>query len=402
MSLDLLFLYPLLASFLMALSCSLVGALLFVSKRVLVGEALSHAAYPGAILAGALSAGAAVNSLLVILLAGLSAWFGKFMIEWLVARRRVTVDAALCYVLASFFGVGVLMASYLQSKNPFAYKQSLVFIFGQVATMTEKHVLIYALLGFLISLALILFYKELKVFLFDAGFAAGTVPSWLGKLLSLLTVLAVVVSMRSVGVVLLSAMLVAPATAARAWSRSFNSMLALSLVFGALSSIVGALLSIIYDLPTGPLMALAAAFFAFVSLIIAPRRGLLARLVQNARFTWKCRTENVIKAIYKREKLEQRTFSTVISLKILRLMGMVKGEKLTKKGEQTALQIIRLHRLFELYLTEQVGLDKDNVHAIAEDAEHYITPEIEKEIDEELNFPENDPHRQPIPRRPSS
>jgi manganese/zinc/iron transport system permease protein len=395
MSLDPLFFYPLLAAFLMALSCSMVGVLLFVSKRLLIGETLSHAAYPGAIIAAALSLVFGMDSFLVIVCASISSFLGKCAIEWMIKSRKVHPDAALCFVLSSFFGFGVLLASYMQMKHPSSYKQALVFLFGQVATMTKTHVLIYALLGLIVILAFLLFFKELKMFSFDAGFGMGLLPRFLPHLMSFITVLAIVVSIRSVGVVLLSAMLVAPATAARSWSRSLSSMVFLALFFGTLSSFIGAYYSIRYDLPTGPVMALGAAFLALISLIIAPGRGLIARFIQRERFAWKCRTENLVKALYKKEEVEQNK----VALFILRAKGLVKNGELTAKGERAALQIIRLHRLFELYLTEQVGLDKDSVHAIAEDAEHYITPDIEKEIDEELNFPEKDPHKQPIPPR---
>lgn len=399
MIIDSLYVYPLLAAFLMALACSMVGVLLFTSRRLLVGETLSHAAYPGALMAAALMAGGGVSYPLVLLAAALSAACGKGVLEWLIHKRKVSSDAALCFVLSSFFGLGVLLASYMQTKEPTAYKQSLVFLFGQVATMTYEHVLIYTGLSALILLIILLFYKELKTYHFDKGFASSVVPKWLPLLISFITVVAIVISMRSVGVVLLSAMLVAPATAARWWSKRLSIMILLAVLFGSLSAFLGGYYSVIVDLPTGPVMAALSSGMALISLIIAPRKGLLARFLQKERFSWKCRTENILKALYKNEKVALNGMQKHFAFFLLRMKGYLTAQGLTAKGEREALQVIRLHRLFELYLTEQVGLDKDHVHSIAEDAEHYITPDIEKEIDLELNFPEKDPHKQPIPKR---
>lgn len=394
MIIDPLFILPLSAALLMAVSCSMVGVLLFVSRRLLVGEALSHAAYPGAVIAAAFS-----GSLSVMVLAALAALLGKFLIEWLIKTRKTSVDAALCFVLSSFFGLGVLLASYMQMRSPAAYKQALVFLYGQVATMTERHVFVYALFTIVVLLALVLFFKELKVYSFDSAFSIGLVPSWLPHLISILMALSIVISMRSVGVVLLSAMLVAPATAARQWSRRLLSMLIIAVFFGVVSALLGAYYSMQYDLPTGPLIAIISSLLAVFSLIVAPHRGLLARFIQRERFAWKCRTENAMKALYKKETLPMTKLQRSLALGILRMKGFIDKKGLTAKGEAEALQIIRLHRLFELYLTEQVGLPKEQVHRIAEEAEHYITPDLEQEIDEELNFPEKDPHKQPIPKR---
>ncbi|MEI6531552.1 MAG: metal ABC transporter permease [Chlamydiota bacterium] len=399
MTLDPLYFYPLLAAFLMAVACSMVGVLLFTSSRLLVGETLSHAAYPGAVIGAAVFASFRLDYGFIIVAAGITAAIGKMVLEWLMHKRKTSADAALCFVLASFFGLGVLISSYMQAREPLAYKQALVYLFGQVATMTRIHVILYALLTLIILLVIVLFYKELKTYHFDKNFAILAVPRWLPLLVSIITVLALVISMRSVGVVLLSAMLVAPATAARWWSKRLSTMFILAIFFGALSAIVGGYYSITLDAPTGPMIAVTATALALISLIIAPGRGLLARFIQKAKFTWKCRAENILKAIYKKESIHLPVFQKRIAFVLLRLKGFVHGSSLTVKGEVHALQVIRLHRLFELYLTEQVGLDKDHVHSIAEDAEHYITPDIEKEIDLELNFPEKDPHKQPIPKK---
>lgn len=406
-------LFPLCAAWLMAVSCSLLGALLFVTRKLLIGETLSHAAFPGAVFSAAFVGlfGFAVDrAVLALGFAAFSALLGYLLVHWLTEKKGISHDAALCFVLSSFFGLGVLIASQMQKHHPEAYRQSLVFLFGQVVTMSEGHVLLYLILVALVVTTVALFFPWLKTASFDPLFAKlqGLFPGWLSALVSFLTIVAIVISLRGVGVVLLSAVLIAPAAAARQWSSSFSSMMILSVVFGTLSSLGGTFLSLFWGaglLPTGPSIALVACFLALMSLLLAPRRGFFSRLIQTVKFSWKCRSENIVKALYKHPAPVE---NDRLSLLFLRLQNIVRRDEkglfvLTEKGEEKALQVIRLHRLFELYLTKRVGLDKERVHRMAEEAEHAITPEMEMELDHELNYPEHDPHEQPIPskkRRP--
>ena len=409
MHFDVIVVFPLVAAILMALSCSLLGVLLFVTRRLLIGESLSHAAFPGAVFSAAVAAMTDFSenmALLVVVLATVSSLFGQFLVNWLTKKRGVSQDAALSFVLSSFFGLGVLLASQMQRLHPESYRQALVYLFGQVATMTLSHVLIYGLLAVVVVLVVFLFFRPLKTASFDSGFATvqGLMPRYLVLIISLLTVISIVVSLRSVGVVLLSAILVAPATAARQWSSSFSVMMVLAGFFGAISGLGGALLSLFSgssSLPTGPTIALVACFLALMSLLFAPKRGYCFRSLRTLKFSWKCRSENVMKALYKEHTLSCHHKWTLF---IMRLQKMVKKDAkglfcLTKKGEERAVRVIRLHRLFELYLTRTVGIDKERVHAMAEEAEHAITPEMEHELDHELDFPSQDPHKQPIPGR---
>jgi manganese/zinc/iron transport system permease protein len=132
----------------------------------------------------------------------------------------------------------------------------------------------------------LLFWKEFKLHTFDRDFAAGIgYPMHiLDQLLLATIVLAIVIGLRTVGVILIVSLLVCPAAAARQWTKSLSGMAALSAVFGMLSGIVGATLSaMVRNLPTGPVIALTATGFVLLSLFLAPHRGVIARALRRAR-----------------------------------------------------------------------------------------------------------------------
>ena len=215
---------PTIGSMLMCLAAGLVGAVVFLRKQSLLGEALSHAAYPGVIIgvmvAGAFSLDASNHTLLAsLIMAGafVTALLGMLSIFCLVNFLKVKNDVALCFVLSTFFGIGLTLASQVQFTYSSLYQQIQVYLYGQAATMSDIHIKIYAFLALSIIIAAITFLKELEIIIFDRDYAEslGIRVRFVDGLFLILIVLAVVIGIRSVGVVLMSAMLIAPAAAAR-------------------------------------------------------------------------------------------------------------------------------------------------------------------------------------------
>ena len=268
---------PTLGTMLMAISSALIGVLLFVRKRSLIAETLSHATYPGVTIAAAF--GTAHLSIWILVGAFVAAVLGYQAVEVLQHRFRVRIDVALTFVLASFFGIGVTIASVVQNTHTSAYRQVQTYLFGQAATMSDQHILIYSLLSLFVIGVLLLFFRPLFAATFDRSFAhvAGLGNKRIEMLFLLLVALAVVIGIRSVGVVLLSAMFIAPATAARQYTNKLSVMFVLAAFFGALSGFFGTYLSVVLSkphlsLPTGPVIALVAGGIALVSLVLSPRR----------------------------------------------------------------------------------------------------------------------------------
>lgn len=298
---------PTLGSMLMCFSASLIGVIVFLRKQSLLGESLSHAAYPGVIfgvmIAGGLGLGEdqqADLSILIMIGAFLTAFLGLWTIHFLERKVRIRSDSALCFVLSTFFGIGLTFGSHVQFSQTALYRQVQAYLYGQAATMTDVHIWIYGILCVLILITVLLFFKELETMTFDRNFAKslGFPVRSIELMVFTLTVLAVVIGIRSVGVVLMSAMIIAPAVAARQFTNRLFPMLCLAPVFGMLSGFLGNYLSIElsrhdpllssgprFSLPTGPMIVLIASCFCLLALLFAPERGLLLRLALHRPFS---------------------------------------------------------------------------------------------------------------------
>lgn len=393
---------------LMCIASSLMGVLVFLRKRSLLSESLSHATYPGACLGVIAFAsffpqheqwaflpilgGAFVSSLL-----GLKA------IHWLEEKGKVRTDAALCFVLSVFFGIGVVAASYMQAVFPVWKKQIQLLLFGQAATMSDIHIWIYGALAIGVILFVFFSYHPLKSALFDRHFAisAGIPVIPLERALFWLLLLSLIVGIRSVGVVLMSGMVIAPAVAARQFSDRLSVIFWLAAFFGGGSGLLGNILSVSSSLPTGPLIVLVGTSFALFSLLFAPKRGLLFRMVRIYAFRLRCLQENILKGIWKRGEIsEAPSFLLSYALWRLKRQGWIgNNRELTADGHVKASSIVRLHRLWELYLAERLGFQVEKVHQTAEQMEHILTPEMEMHLTHLLHNPKHDPHHQPIPEK---
>lgn len=427
---------PTIGSMLMCLSASLIGVIVFLRKQSLLGEALSHAAYPGVVI-GVILAGIFNISedqqffLTFAMMAGafVSAFLGLWSIFFLERKIHVRSDTALCFVLSAFFGVGITLASQVQFTYTSHYRQVQAYLYGQAATMTDIHIFIYGTLAFLMLSFIIAFLKEIKTITFDRKFAKSLgFPIYaLESMIFILIVLSVVIGIRSVGVVLMSAMIIAPATAARQFTNRFSSMLWIAPIFGMLSAFLGTYLSLELSagdlsdrmasrvsLPTGPMIVIVASCICLIAILFAPERGLLLRIVRVARFRYRCVCENVLKTFWRIESnagisLKQIAYYQSMSSIYLRFIlcnlsrkGLLESissqhYRLTAKGKQSAARIIRLHRLWEVYLANYMGVGGERVHRNAEEMEHILTPELENELTTLLNDPKVDPHFQPIP-----
>ena len=400
---------PTLGCMLMCLASGLIGCLVFLQKRSLVGEALSHAAYPGVVLSVLFAAfffpfseqGASVSILIGAFLSGL---LGQWLIEGMQKKLNISSDAALCFILSIFFGVGVLVASRLQISHALWYRQIQVFLFGQAATMVDHHIILYGDLAFVVALTLILLFRYLEILYFDPDFAkvVGVPTAVVNGLVQLLLVLAIVVGMRSVGVVLMSAMLIAPAAGARQWTQKLSTFFILAALLGTLSGFLGNAFSVWIpkwvdephlSLPTGPMIVLTASSLCLFSLLFAPKKGYVTRMLRLARFRIRCRQENLLKALYKGKEPKGERWL----LWLMQWKGWVSDLQLTSSGEKQAKKLIRLHRLWEVYLVH-MGQGVERVHHNAEEMEHILTPEIEQQLQHLLDHPVVDPHAQPIPQ----
>lgn len=258
-----------------------LGSFAYLRRQSLLGDAVSHAALPGIVLAFVLT-GSKVP-LVLMLGAGVAGWIGTLAVRLIVGRSRVPYDSALGIVLAVFFGVGLVLLTHLQ-KHPSAAQAGLEsFLFGQAASLLRSDVVTMTVLGATALAVLVLLWKEFKLLSFDPEFGAslGLPVRRLDGLLTLLIVIAIVIGLQTVGVVLMSAMIVAPAAAARQWSRRLAPMVVIAASVGTFSGVAGSLVSaFVPRLPTGPTIVLVLSSIVIVSLVLAPGRGVLWRSIR--------------------------------------------------------------------------------------------------------------------------
>jgi manganese/zinc/iron transport system permease protein len=262
-----------------------LGSFAYLRRQSLLGDAVSHAALPGIVLAFMLTGSKA--PLVLMVGAGLAGWIGTLVVRLIVSRSRVSYDSSLGIVLSVFFGLGLVLLTHIQ-KHPNAAQAGLAsFLFGQAASLLKADVITMTILGAVALLILLLLWKEFKLLSFDADFGAsiGLPVRRLDGLLTFLIVVAIVIGLQTVGVVLMSAMIVAPAAAARQWSQRLAPMVAIAAAIGTVSGVAGSLLSsMVPRLPTGPTIVLVLSAMVVVSLLLAPRRGLLWRALRFGSF----------------------------------------------------------------------------------------------------------------------
>jgi manganese/zinc/iron transport system permease protein len=253
-----------------------IGAFAVLRRQALLGDAISHAALPGIVLAFLLTRSR--DPLTLVLGAALAGWIGTLAVMSIVRNSRIKEDAALGLVLSVFFGIGLVLLTIVQ-RLPDAGQAGLDrFLFGQAATMLQRDVWVIVGLGVLAYVVVLLFWKELKLLSFDPSFGAslGFPIRALDVLLTSVIVIAVVIGLQTVGVVLMSAMIVAPAAAARQWTNELGKVVLVAGLFGALAGVSGAVISATTErLPTGPTIVLCLTALAIGSMLIAPNRGLV-------------------------------------------------------------------------------------------------------------------------------
>ncbi len=261
--------------------CGMLGSFAVLRKQSLLGDAISHAALPGIAIAFLITG--IKDSNVLLLGALISGLIGSFWIRGIINKTHLKSDTALGLILSLFFGFGMLLLTFIQ-KQPNANQAGLdKYLFGQAATLVESDVWLMAIVTGICLFVLLLFWKEFKILLFDADYTKtlGFNTKFIDILITSFIVLAIVLGLQTVGVVLMSAMLLAPAAAARQWTNSLGVMVILAAIFGAFSGIFGTAISATQNnLSTGPVIVLVAAVFVIFSFIFSPSRGLLFREIR--------------------------------------------------------------------------------------------------------------------------
>ena len=412
--------YAIIGAILLGISCGLMGGFIVVRRMALFGDTLSHAVLPGVALGFLWNM--SKDPVAIFVGATVAGLIGGAMVTLIRQTTRLKEDTALGLVLASFFAVGICFLTRIQ-KMPGNKGGLDDFLFGSTAVIGRDDIILMALVTTLAVLFIGLFYKELLVTSFDASFAraAGFPVNLIHYALMLLLAFSVVVALQAVGVVLVSAMLITPAAAAYLLTDRMHRLLGLAALFGVIAGVVGAFLSFLKtNLPTGPLMVMSATLVFVLAFLFGPRHGIVMRWWRQKSRSARVQRENTLKAVYhvleardfdgegvSLRELAERRRETIDDVRIqsntlsrhdlATLHEDGNSIHLTPDGWQRACEIVRNHRLWELYLTNEAQIAPDHVHDDAEEIEHVLGEETVREIERTLNHAKEDPHGRPIP-----
>ena len=272
----------LLGTALLGLASGIAGTFAVLRKESLIGDGLSHAALPGVVIAFLLTG---IKDIEVLIAgAALSSIAAAWLITITVENSKIKFDGALATILSAFFGLGMVLLTYLQSLNNAGQAGLSKFIFGQAATILARDVYITSAAALIIIVLTALFWKELKLISFDVEYAKTLqIPVTFTLILyRSLLIMTIIIGIQSVGAILISSLLIAPAVGARQWTNKLGTMCILAGFFGMLSAMGGTLWSTsVQKLPTGPAIIVILSVIVLLSLIFAPNRGILWQIRKN-------------------------------------------------------------------------------------------------------------------------
>lgn len=313
-----------------------LGCFAVLRRQSLLGDAISHAALPGVAIAFILT----LSKHPLILLSGafIAGWIATFLVTKIRRTTRIKEDAALGILLSVFFGAGIFLLTIIQ-RFPTAEKSGLnTFLFGNAATLLREDIIIMSVLGLIALLCLLLLWKEWKLITFDRAFAQsiGFPVALLDIVLMTLIVIAIVIGLQTVGVVLMSAMIIAPAVAARQWTNHLEVMVILAGIFGSFAGASGAMVSsIVSHLPTGPTVVVTISIIVLISLFFSPQRGLFFDWLRYLRNKTQIRISRTLYHLYKLSQSHENPYHAhhISSLRAINPTNLEQSlKKLQQKG----------------------------------------------------------------------
>lgn len=248
---------------LIGISAALVGTFTFLQKKSLIGDAISHSILPGIVLAYMLSGQR--NTLILMSGAFAAGWLATQQISWLQRKTKLKSDTIVAATLSIFFAAGLALLSFIQGRPDDGQAGLSDFLFGKIAALNLEDLYLFTIISVLITAVTFFRYRVMFSFAFNKEFmiSKGFSLRWNDFILNSMTILVVAMGVQAVGVVLMSALLIIPVLTARMLTYKLRFLIALSLVFGTASSLIGSYISVLgKNIPTGPCIILVLSVFA--------------------------------------------------------------------------------------------------------------------------------------------
>ncbi|TVP84994.1 MAG: metal ABC transporter permease [Alkalicoccus sp.] len=266
-----LMMYPylqsaLLTAVLVGIICGVIGCFIILRGMALMGDAISHAVLPGVVFSYMLGTSMFIGAFITGVVTALA-------IGFISRNSRIKDDAAIGIMFTAMFALGIVVMTSLRGTSV----DLMHYLFGNVLAVSSVNFVITLIIGVLVLVSVLLFYRPLLLSTFDETMAraAGLPVKWIHYLFMLLLSLVTVASLQTVGIILVVAMLITPGATAYLLTDRFPVMLVFSAFFGALSAVIGLFFSVMYDVASGASIVLAASVFFLLAFLFAPKQGLL-------------------------------------------------------------------------------------------------------------------------------
>ena len=414
----------LLAVILLSISSALLGSYLVVEERALLSDALSHSILPGVILGFFISEDK--NPWLICGLALVAGLLGTILIHYWKQYTKLKQDSLLAILLAGFFAIGIVLESIY---SPVGVRY---FLFGQLSSVNQQDLLFIAGHTVITVAYVLVFWRRLYMQSFNPQvanlyFNKQFIVKWGFEVL---LIIGLVLAMQAVGMVLVAAWLIIPALSARFCVNRFISMQLWAIVFSSVLSITAVILSWnLESLAVGPLMILLFAIGFIIAFLVSPKKGLIKSIYISYLDKQKHYHEHNLKLIY--QALEKKVGTTENQIDLAQSFSLLeiahqlpmiqladldkrfknllqsqellwledtKQWQLSETGQYNAKIMVKKHRLWELYLSQEANYQDDHVHLPADKVEHYLDDAALERLDHRLGYPQLDPHGKLIPR----
>ena len=374
---------------LLGIAAGVTGTFLFLRKRALVSDAISHATLPGvglAFIVMVMLGGDGRN--LVGLMAGsaISAWAGLLCVSWLTQKTRLAEDAAIGAVLSVFFGFGIVLLTVIQTMSSGRQAGLEGFLLGSTAGMLWSDALIIAIGGAAVLALVLLLRRPMALVAFDPEYAAATGMNVKRMDLAMMgLVMAVtVVGLKVVGLILIVALLIIPPVTARFWSNRTDHVVLLAGALGGFSGYVGAAISASAPaLPTGPIIVLVSFVLFVLSLLLAPKRGVLAAVLRHLKFQQQVHLRQGLLALAQGQPIYEK-----LTIRLLKRAGLARADGVaTDSGRARAAKALLDEKRWEIVradpLQEAAAAQYDGLT----DIEFVLTHDQIKDIDTQISQP---------------
>lgn len=371
---------------LLGVAAGVTGAFLFLRKRALLSDAISHATLPGVAMAFLVMVGLGFDGRwLPGLLAGaaLSAGAGLWCVARLSARTRLGEDAAIGAVLSVFFGAGVVLMTLIQGIESGRQAGLEGFLLGSTAGMLLSDALVIAVGGALAVIAVAVLYRPMTLVTFDPGFArtSGVRVGRVDAAMMGLVMAVTVIGLKVVGLILIVALLIIPPVTARFWTERTGRMVVLAGAFGGAAGYVGAGISATApQLPTGPIIVLVAFALFALSLLVAPRRGVVAAMLSYRRFQRRVHLRQGLLALAQGQPIYER-----LTLRLMRRAGYIHRDGVaTEAGRAAAAKALLDERRWDIVRSEERHEAAAALYDGLRDIETVLTADQLAEVDRRL------------------